>query len=157
MVWSQLHGPSVLLAHLLPKDGSIVSDDGLDACLIVHFHDELITARGSHHIRPGLVSSLASEEILHTKMMYPYITSRMCNECDILNNIVLGCLVVELSVVPIHCIGGDSLVVKGIGWAHHSDLLNKSREVFPAQKAEDAIGIAVVTPAFSKTFQDLSK
>jgi hypothetical protein len=51
----------------------MVSDDGLDARLIVFVHNELLTARGSHHIRPALVSSLASEEILHTKMMYPYI------------------------------------------------------------------------------------
>jgi hypothetical protein len=69
---------------------AMVSDDGLDARLVVHVHDELLTARGSHHIRPGLVSSLASEEILHTKTMYPYIISRICNKCDLLNNIVRG-------------------------------------------------------------------
>jgi hypothetical protein len=51
----------------------MVSDDGLDLCLIVHVHDELLTARGSHHIRPGFISSLESKEILHTKMMWPYI------------------------------------------------------------------------------------
>jgi hypothetical protein len=61
----------------------VVADDGLDSGLIVHVHDELLTARGGHHIRPSLVSSLASEEILHTKTMYPYIISRSCNECDI--------------------------------------------------------------------------
>jgi hypothetical protein len=67
----------------LPKDGAVVGDDGLDSGLIVHVHDELLTARGGHHIRPSLVSSLASEEIMHTKTMYPYIISRICNECDI--------------------------------------------------------------------------
>jgi hypothetical protein len=51
----------------------MVSDDGLNVCLVVHIHDELLTVRGNHHIRPGLESSLASEEILHTKTMYPYI------------------------------------------------------------------------------------
>jgi hypothetical protein len=45
----------------------VVGDDGLDSGLIVHVHDELLTARGGHHIRPSLVSSIASEEILHTK------------------------------------------------------------------------------------------
>jgi hypothetical protein len=66
----------------------VVADDGLDSCLIVHVHDELLTAHGGYHIRPSLVSSLASEEILHIKTMYPYIISRMCNECDIFYIIV---------------------------------------------------------------------
>jgi hypothetical protein len=90
LVRSQRHGSGVLLVHLLPKDEAVVSDDGLDACLVVHVHDELLTARSRHHIRPGLVSSIASEEILHTKTMYPYIISRICNKCDLLNNIVRG-------------------------------------------------------------------
>jgi hypothetical protein len=32
-----------------PKDGAVVADDGLDSCLIVHVHDELLTVvpRGS--------------------------------------------------------------------------------------------------------------
>jgi hypothetical protein len=66
----------------------VVADDGLDSCLVVHVHDELLTARGGYHIRLSLVSSLASEEILHTKTMYPYIIARMCNECDIFYIIV---------------------------------------------------------------------
>jgi hypothetical protein len=66
----------------------MVADDGLDLRLVVHVHDELLTPRGGPHIRPGLVSSLASEEILHTKTMYPYIILRMCKECDIFYNIV---------------------------------------------------------------------
>jgi hypothetical protein len=87
LVLSQRHASGVLLGHLLSKDRAVVTDDGLDSRLIVHVHDELLTARGGHHIRPVLVSSLASEEVLHTKMMYPYIISRMCNECDIVYNI----------------------------------------------------------------------
>jgi hypothetical protein len=55
-------------------------------------------------------------------------------------------LVVELPAVPIYCIGGDGVVVEGEGWARHSGVLNHSREVFPAQKAEDTIGVAAVTP-----------
>ena len=51
----------------------MVADDGLHLHLVVHVHDKLLTTRGGHHIRPSLVSSLASEEIMHTKMMYPYI------------------------------------------------------------------------------------
>jgi hypothetical protein len=66
-----------MLGHLLPKDRAVVADDGLDSCLVVHVHDELLTTRGGHHILPSLVSSLASEEILHTKMTYSYIISRM--------------------------------------------------------------------------------
>jgi hypothetical protein len=66
----------------------VISDKDLDVHLVVHVQDELITSRGSHHIRASLVSSLTYEKILHTKTMYPYIISRMCNECDILNNIV---------------------------------------------------------------------
>jgi hypothetical protein len=56
------------------------------------------------------------------------------------------CLVVEFLVVPIYCIGGDDIVVEGVGWARHSSILNQSKEVFTAQKADDAIGIATVTP-----------
>jgi hypothetical protein len=39
-------------------------------------------------------------------------------------------------------------VVEGVGWARarHSSVLNQSKEVFPAQKVEDTIGVAVVTP-----------
>jgi hypothetical protein len=55
-------------------------------------------------------------------------------------------LVVELHVVPIHCIEGEGVVIEGIGRAHHSGVLNKSREVFPTQKVKDAIGVATVTP-----------
>jgi hypothetical protein len=56
------------------------------------------------------------------------------------------CLVVEFPTVLIYCIGGDNVVVEGVGWTRHSDVLNQSREVFPPQKAKDAIGVAVVTP-----------
>lgn len=91
----------------------MVNDDGLDARLVVHVHDELLTARSRHHIRPGLVSSIASEEIPQL-LLHPLR------------------LVVELSVVPIYCIGGDGVVVEGVCWARHSGVLDKSREVFPA-------------------------
>jgi hypothetical protein len=57
------------------------------------------------------------------------------------------CLVIEFPTVPVYCIGGDCLVVEGVGWAHHSGILNQSREVFPAQQAEDAIGEATMTPS----------
>ena len=56
-------------------------------------------------------------------------------------------LVVEFPVVPVYCIGGDGVVVEGVGWAHHSGVLNQSREVFPAQQAEDSIGGATMTPS----------
>jgi hypothetical protein len=57
-------------------------------------------------------------------------------------------LVIEFSTVPVYCIGGDGLVVEGVGWARHSGVLNQSREVFPAQQTEDAIGVATMTPSF---------
>jgi hypothetical protein len=103
----------------------MVADDGLNSCLVVHVHDELLTARGGHHIRPGLVSSLAYEEIMHTKTMYPYIISRMCNECDIFYIIVRlnhsSCftplrLVVEFPAIPVYYIEGNGVVVEGVGW-----------------------------------------
>jgi hypothetical protein len=90
LVPSQRHGSSVLITHLLSKDGGVENYDGLDAHLVVHVHDELLTPRGSHHIHPALISGLTSKEVLHTNMMYPYINLRMCNEYDVLNNIVRG-------------------------------------------------------------------
>jgi hypothetical protein len=142
--------------HPLPNDGAVVGDDGLDSDLIVHVHNELLTARGGHHIRPSLVSSLASEEILHTKTMYPYIISRICNECDIFYIIIrlthgscftCSALLLKVKAVPVYCIGGDGVVVEGEGWARHSGVLHQSRKVFPAQQAEDAIGGAMMTPS----------
>ena len=56
-------------------------------------------------------------------------------------------LVIEFPAVPVYCIGGDGVVVEAVGWAHHSGVLNQSREVFPAQQVEDAIGEATMTPA----------
>jgi hypothetical protein len=52
LVPNQRHGSSVLLAHLLSKDGGVESYDCMYACLVVHVHDELLTASGSHHIHP---------------------------------------------------------------------------------------------------------
>jgi hypothetical protein len=56
------------------------------------------------------------------------------------------CLVIEFPAVPVYYIGGDGVVVEGVGWARRSSVLNQSREVFPAQQAEDAIGEATMTP-----------
>jgi hypothetical protein len=58
-------------------------------------------------------------------------------------------LIIEFPAVPVYCIGGDGVVVEGVGWARHSGVLNQSREVFPAQQAEDAIGGggATMTPS----------
>jgi hypothetical protein len=55
-------------------------------------------------------------------------------------------LIVEFPVVSVYCIGGDDVVVEGVGWVRHSGVLNHSRKVFPAQKSEDAIGVAAMTP-----------
>jgi hypothetical protein len=55
------------------------------------------------------------------------------------------CLVVEFPVVTIYNIGGDGVVVEGVGRTRHSGKLNKFREVFPAQKADYAIRVEAVT------------
>ena len=111
----------------------MVGDDGLDSGLIVHAHDELLTAHGGHHIRPSLVSSLASEEILHTKIdvsiHYFKNVQRMrhiLHYSKTYPQLLLYplCLVVEFPVVSVYCIGGDDVVVEGVGWARHSGILN---------------------------------
>jgi hypothetical protein len=56
-------------------------------------------------------------------------------------------LVIEFPAVPVYCIGGDGVVVKGVGWARHSGVLDQSREVFPTMQVEDAIGEATMTPS----------
>ena len=77
LVLGQRHAPCVPFGDLHFKDGPVVSYDGLDARLVMHVHDEFFAAFGSHRIRPGLMSVLASKEILHTNTMYPFIISRM--------------------------------------------------------------------------------
>jgi hypothetical protein len=73
--------------------------------------------------------------ILHYSKIYPQFLLHLL------------CHVVEFTVVPVYCIGGDGIVVEGVGWAHHSGVLNQSREVFPAQQTEDVIEVAAVTPS----------
>ena len=90
LVLGQRYGSCVPFGDLCSKDGPVVSYDGLDTCLAMHVHDEFFAAFGSHHIRPGLMSVLASKEILHTNTMYPFIISRISNECDVLSNVVRG-------------------------------------------------------------------
>ena len=88
LVPGQRHGSCVPFGDLRFKDGPVVSYNDLDARLVMHVHDEFFAAFGSHRIRPGLMSVLASKEILHTNTMYPFIISRMSNECDVLSNVV---------------------------------------------------------------------
>jgi hypothetical protein len=64
----------------------MTSYDVLDARLIVHVHVELLIACGSYQRCP--VSYPSYLKNLHTKTMYPFIISRMCNGYDVLNNIV---------------------------------------------------------------------
>jgi hypothetical protein len=56
-------------------------------------------------------------------------------------------LVIKFPAAPVYFIGGDGVVVEGVGWSRHSGVLNQSRKVFSTQQAEDAIGIADVTPS----------
>ena len=66
LVPGQRHAPCVPFGDLRSKDGPVVSYDGLHARLVMHVHDEFFAAFGSHRIRPGLMSILASKEILYT-------------------------------------------------------------------------------------------
>ena len=88
LVPGQCHGSCIPFGDLCSKDGPMVSYNGLDARLVMHVHDEFFVAFGSHRISPGLMSVLASKEILHTNTVYPFIISRMSNECDVLSNVV---------------------------------------------------------------------
>jgi hypothetical protein len=56
-------------------------------------------------------------------------------------------LIIELTAIPVYCIRDDGVMVEGVGWARHSGVLNQSREVFPTQQANDAIGVATMTPS----------
>ena len=65
----------------------MVLDHGLDARLVVHVLDEFLGGFVSHSIL-GLVSLLASKEILHIDAMYPVIILRISIQCDVLSNVV---------------------------------------------------------------------
>jgi hypothetical protein len=97
----------------------MVADDGLDLRLVVHIHDEHLTARGSHHICPSLVSSLASEEILHTKTYFKAVQRmRHILQCrKTYPHLLLHPLrlLVEFPIVLVYCIGSDDIVVEGVG------------------------------------------
>jgi hypothetical protein len=54
----------------------VVSDDSLDARLIMDVHDKLFAGFGKHRLRPGLKSLLASVIKLHIDTMCPFIISR---------------------------------------------------------------------------------
>jgi hypothetical protein len=75
------------------------------------------------------------QHILHYTKTYPQL---------LLHPLRLVC---EFPTVLVYCIGGDGVVVEGEGWARHSGVLHMSREVFPAQQAEDAIRGATMTPS----------
>jgi hypothetical protein len=50
-------------------------------------------------------------------------------------------LVVHFPIVSFYCIGGDDIMVEGIGQARHYNVLNKAKEVFSAKKTENVIGL----------------
>ena len=72
----QLHLSCVFFGFSLSKLRPVVGYDGLDAHHVMHVGDEFFTSFGSHLLRPGLKSLLASVISLHTKAMYPFIISR---------------------------------------------------------------------------------
>jgi hypothetical protein len=67
----QWHGSGILFADLLYKDGDMGSYDSLNVRLVLHVHDELLIARGNHHIHPALISRLAFVENLACKHDVP--------------------------------------------------------------------------------------
>ena len=76
LLLGQLHLSCVFLSFSLSKLRPVVGYDGLDACLVMHVGDEFFTGFGSHLLRPGLKSIIASVISLHTKAMYRFIISR---------------------------------------------------------------------------------
>ena len=86
----QPHGSCRTFSDPLSKNFPMVLDHGLDARLVVHVLDEFLSGFCfvSHSIHLGLVSLLASKEIVHIDVMYPVIISRMSNQCDALSNVV---------------------------------------------------------------------
>ena len=88
LFWSQPHGSYRTFREPHSKNFRVVLDHGLDARLVVHVLDEFLGGFVSHSIRLGLISLLASKEILHIDTMYPVIISRMSNQCDVLSNVV---------------------------------------------------------------------
>jgi hypothetical protein len=60
------HDSSVLLAHLLYKDGGVESYDGLDACLVVHVHDELTTSALPSYPASHMKKSCIQRQCIHT-------------------------------------------------------------------------------------------
>ena len=61
----QPHGSCRTFRDPHSKNFHVVLDHGLDARLVVHVLDEFLGGFVSHNIRLGLVSLLASKEILH--------------------------------------------------------------------------------------------
>ena len=75
----QPHGSYRTFREPHSKNFHVVLDHGLNARLIVHVLDEFLGGFVSHSICLGLVSFLASKEILHIDALYPVIISRMSN------------------------------------------------------------------------------
>ena len=84
----QPHGSCRTFRDPHSKNFHVVLDHGQDARLVVHVLDAFLSGFDSHSIRLGLISLLASKEILHIDAMYLVIISRMSNQCDVLSNVV---------------------------------------------------------------------
>ena len=84
----QAHGSCHPFRDPLSKKFHVVLDHGLDVHLIVQLLDEFLGGFVSNSIRLGIISLLASKEILYIDVMYPVIISRMSNQCDVLSNVV---------------------------------------------------------------------
>ena len=75
LVPGQRNQSCLRLGEGLLKYRPIVVYVGLDAPMVVHLSDVLLTSCGSCPIRLGLKSVFGLEKFLHTKPMYPFIIS----------------------------------------------------------------------------------
>ena len=97
----QPHGSCRTFREPHSKNFHVVLDHGLDTRLVVHVLDEFLSGFVSHSIHLGLVSLLASKEILHIDAMYPVIILRISNQYNALSNVVRERLTQSLALT--HC------------------------------------------------------
>lgn len=131
----QRHASCLWLLHILTKFRPVISDDGLDACLIMNVHNKLLACFGKHCLRPNLKSLLAFEIKLHTSTMWTihYLMNVMYYQCGAINSYPKVSLDPHRFVGSLHIRKGG-VVVKGIGRLLLAGMLNQAREVGLTQK-----------------------
>ena len=124
--------------------------------LVVHVLYKLDALVVRRNQRAFLVSLVTHVEILHITMIYPvifmkYVKWILCiKECISRNTYPqFGLdplfLVVEAPAIPIELIGGVGIVLPCPGRLVPSTNVDYAREVIPAQSAQDAVDLALVS------------